>query len=148
MNAYGEDNIDASNNYWGSINAQHIDTVIYDFFDNANLSVASFTPFLTSAAIVDTSCNSIPSGFDFPQAAGPEGVIFPNPAMSYCKIQLTKMIVDGSLEVFDILGNKVLYEHMRFQSTFDINLQKFIAGLYIVKITDGQRSLNLKLVVR
>ena len=148
MNAYGEDNIDASNNYWGSSNAQHIDTVIYDFFDNANLSVASFTPFLTSAAIVDTSCNSIPSGFDFPQAAGPEGVIFPNPAMSYCKIQLTKMIVDGSLEVFDILGNKVLYEHMRFQSTFDINLQKFIAGLYIVKITDGQRSLNLKLVVR
>lgn len=53
-------NINASNNYWGTSSSAHIDSVIYDYFDNANLSVALYPPVLTSPASVDTnaSCTS------------------------------------------------------------------------------------------
>jgi len=54
-------NINLSNNYWGTTNTAHIDSVIKDYFDDANLSVALYPPVLSSPAFVDTnaSCTSV-----------------------------------------------------------------------------------------
>ncbi len=53
-------NINVSDNYWGTTNTTHIDSVIKDYFDDSNLSVALYPPVLTSPAFVDTnaSCTS------------------------------------------------------------------------------------------
>jgi len=54
-------NINLSDNYWGTTNTAHIDSVIKDYFDDANLSVALYPPVLAAPAFVDTnaSCTSV-----------------------------------------------------------------------------------------
>ncbi|GEM_PF-1109435 len=54
-------NFNISNNYWGTTDTAHIDSVIKDYFDDANLSVALYLPVLTAPAFVDTnaSCTSV-----------------------------------------------------------------------------------------
>jgi len=52
-------NINVTNNYWGTTSTTHIDSVIKDYFDDANLSVALYPPVLSSPAFVDTSASCI-----------------------------------------------------------------------------------------
>lgn len=51
-------NFNLANNYWGTTNTAHIDSVIKDYFDDANLSVVFYLPILTSPAFIDTSSTS------------------------------------------------------------------------------------------
>jgi hypothetical protein len=39
--------LDASSNYWGTTNQQTINQTIFDFYDDFNLGIVTFTPFLT-----------------------------------------------------------------------------------------------------
>ena len=48
-------NITVSNNYWGTTDTAYIDSVINDFFDDANLSVALYPPVLSAPAFIDTN---------------------------------------------------------------------------------------------
>ncbi len=45
--------VDATNNYWGTTSETEIKQAIYDYFDDGNLSVVDFEPFLTTP---DPSC--------------------------------------------------------------------------------------------
>src|SRR5258706_197017 len=47
----------ADSNYWNSTSTQHIDSMIYDFFDNANYSVVYYSPILSSPVLLDTACS-------------------------------------------------------------------------------------------
>jgi hypothetical protein len=42
-----DDNVDATNNWWGTTETQAINQTIHDFKNNFNLGVVTFTPFLT-----------------------------------------------------------------------------------------------------
>ena len=41
-------NVDATNNWWGTTNQQVINQTFYDFFNNYNLGIVNFIPFLTA----------------------------------------------------------------------------------------------------
>jgi hypothetical protein len=43
---YGSPDLYPDSNYWGSTSTQHIDSVIYDYFDFANLAVVYYQPIL------------------------------------------------------------------------------------------------------
>lgn len=44
----GETSLDVTNNWWGTTDSTAIGTQIYDFLDDANKGVVTFTPFLTA----------------------------------------------------------------------------------------------------
>jgi hypothetical protein len=53
---YGSPNILADSNYWGSTSTQHVDSVIFDYFDFAAQSVVYYSPILSDLNTVDTVC--------------------------------------------------------------------------------------------
>ncbi len=53
---YGSPNIKADSNYWGSTNTQHIDSIIYDYFDYAGQSVVYYMPISMELNSIDTVC--------------------------------------------------------------------------------------------
>ncbi|MEK7778403.1 MAG: right-handed parallel beta-helix repeat-containing protein, partial [Chloroflexota bacterium] len=47
-NTSGGPNLNAKDNWWGTVNQEEIRTRIYDFFDNATLGVVEYSPFLNT----------------------------------------------------------------------------------------------------
>lgn len=71
--------------------------------------------------------------------------IYPNP-VSNGKIYITtKENLTKEIEIYDVLGKKIL-----FASLFgkELNISKLTAGIYILKIKEGNHSATRKLVVR
>jgi len=55
---YGSPNLYVDNNYWGTTDTTTIESRIYDFFQDGNLSVVYFLPVLDSAVAIDTTCTA------------------------------------------------------------------------------------------
>src|SRR6185436_11624030 len=145
---YGSQNVFADSNYWGSTNTQHIDSVIYDYFDFANQSVVYYMPILPSPSAVDTTCAVIIptsiNNIELPSAL----VLFPNPAATHLTITFNKNINNGVLEMYNILGAKVLKENIYHVSKKEINLKTISNGIYLVKLFDGERYYCRKIIVK
>ena len=147
---YGNPNIYADSNYWGGTSVQHIDSVIYDFFDFANQSVVYYLPILNSPIVVDTSCvpsittiinNIKPTLFDL--------TLFPNPTSSYFTITCSNIINKGFIEINNIMGATVYSEKIKttaanFSKQINLNAP---AGIYFVQVSDGERQYTGKVVV-
>ncbi|MBF8149347.1 endonuclease [Winogradskyella sp. F6397] len=69
--------------------------------------------------------------------------LFPNPVKNNLTVDL-KSNVDTNIEIFDILGKRVLKNTISKTST--LNLQALNKGIYIVKITQGNSKITRKLV--
>lgn len=54
-------NVNAADNYWGTVNTQAINQTIYDFKDDFNLGTVTFAPFLTAPAQAPTYINATAS---------------------------------------------------------------------------------------
>src|SRR6185436_3974027 len=125
---YGSQNVFADSNYWGSTNTQHIDSVIYDYFDFANQSVVYYMPILPSPSAVDTTCAVIIptsiNNIELPSAL----VLFPNPAATHLTITFNKNIYHVSKK--------------------EINLKTISNGIYLVKLFDGERYYCRKIIVK
>ncbi len=70
--------------------------------------------------------------------------IYPNPVNSG-KIYITsKSSLDKKVEIFDVLGKKVLETTT---SNKEVNISNLTAGIYIIKIKEGDNSATRKLIV-
>ena len=81
--------------------------------------------------------------------SGSDGIaqlsIYPNP-VSNGKIYITtKENLSKSIEIYDVLGKKILSESLFGK---ELNISKLTAGIYILKIKEGNSSATRKLVVR
>jgi uncharacterized repeat protein (TIGR03803 family) len=72
--------------------------------------------------------------------------VFPNPATTDFTIQLNSEFKNSQLEIFNNLGEKILEQVINQQST-KINL-KSPAGIYFVKVSDGEKIYTQKLVIQ
>lgn len=70
--------------------------------------------------------------------------VYPNPANDFVNIQSLKPDVIAQVSVFDVSGKKIIDTSM-FGQTF-IDTKKLNAGIYIIKIEDGE-SINIKKVL-
>jgi hypothetical protein len=144
---YGNPNIHIENNYWGSISSQHIDSVIYDYFDLANQSVCFYLPILTTSAPVDTSCTSTQSTEITPECNSTIVILFPNPTTSHFTIRFPCIIENGKVDIYDILG-QIVYQDLIVQTDEKvINLPNVASGIYLVTINDGKKYFSQKLIV-
>jgi predicted outer membrane repeat protein len=135
-NGSGELNVSAVENYWGTGGTQHVDSAIYDFFDDANHSYVNYLPVLSEVIYVDTTCVPPPVGLSIPRKSATLLSFRPNPCSDYTEITLDRRLADGELEMFNSFGKKVLtLEHI---GSDHIILKKgnLAAGLYIVRIID------------
>ena len=69
--------------------------------------------------------------------------IHPNPVKSLLSINL-KTDNNASIEIYDVLGKKVLSEMI--QTTKSINVQSLKTGVYIIKISQGNSSISKRLI--
>ena len=70
--------------------------------------------------------------------------IYPNPVNDILNIDLPNE-VESTIEIYDILGKRVLKQIINSSSA--INVQRLKAGIYILKITQGEANLSKRLII-
>jgi hypothetical protein len=145
---YGSPNIHAENNYWGSINTQHIDSIIYDYFDFANQSIVYYSPILTIKVALDTVCaNSIPTFVSGIEELTEDFLIYPNPAQNSFTVSLNGLqMQNADLKIFDLAGRCVYKKEIQ-NTKYEILNTNFSPGIYFVKVSDGEREEVQKLII-
>lgn len=144
---YGSPNIYADSNYWGSTNTQYLDSIIYDYFDDANQSVVYYNPVLSSPLQIDTSCSFLQTGINNIEQTHFTSSIYPNPANKYFTIAFDNTINKGFVEVYNILGERILRENIYHAYKKEINVQGISNGIYLVKLDDGEKHYCKKIIV-
>jgi hypothetical protein len=78
--------------------------------------------------------------------------LFPNPASDYVNLTMNGQLSGSKIQVniFDTLGKRVINRSYDNASSFEqrINTSSLDAGIYIVKVTDGEASTTKKLIIR
>jgi hypothetical protein len=144
---FGGPNIDADSNYWGTTSSVYIDSKIYDYFDYPNYSVVYYPPPLASPAPIDSNCLMLTSISSHKTDEEMSFIIYPNPAHNTFTISFNGLssMVDGQLQIFDVMGREVYAEKIHSQvSTFNFQLSP---GIYFVKVRIGEKVFTEKMVV-
>ena len=140
---YGGPNIQADSNYWGTANTQHVDSAIYDYFDNSNSSVVFYSPILTSSVEVDTTCPSITTNIKSISKTENHFLLYPNPTHDKFVVESSEII--DRVTIYDITG-RVVHEQTIINHKSEI-INSFSPGVYLIKVMSGERVMTEKLVV-
>ncbi|WP_379812106.1 T9SS type A sorting domain-containing protein [Flavobacterium chuncheonense] len=70
--------------------------------------------------------------------------IYPNPTSSGKIYVTTKSSLDKKIEIFDVLGKKVLET---ITSSKEINISALTPGVYFIKVKEGEASATRKLII-
>lgn len=148
---YGSPNLYADSNYWGSTSTQHIDSVIYDYFDFANQSVVYYLPILISPATIDTTClNIITGGIEFPNAAEKDAIsgVYPNPFAINATVSFGKEVHNATFSLYNLLGEKVKTFSEINGKNIRVDRENLQSGIYIFEVIEkGNRIGRGKAVV-
>lgn len=74
-------------------------------------------------------------------------LIFPNPSSGNFIISFERTIMKGSVEILNILGEKVFAENIFNESKKGINLKNILTGIYFVKVFDGEEYYCKKVII-
>jgi hypothetical protein len=70
--------------------------------------------------------------------------IYPNPTNSGRIYISTKLALDKKVEIFNVLGKKVLEAII---TSKEVNVSNLTAGVYIIKIKEGEATATRKLII-
>jgi hypothetical protein len=70
--------------------------------------------------------------------------IYPNPTSSGKIFIGTKLSLDKKVEIFNVLGKKVLET---YSTSKEVNVSQLTAGVYIIKIKEGEATATRKLII-
>jgi len=73
--------------------------------------------------------------------------IAPNPSTANFIISFERKITKGKVEIVNILGENTFAENIFYESKKEIKLKNISAGIYFVKVFDGEKSYCKKLIV-
>jgi hypothetical protein len=138
-NGFSGPPIDADSNYWGSTSTQHVDSIIYDFFDDSNRSIVNYSPILTAPAVIDTTCTP-----DFPTAIASDVIIkqednstlFPNPFTTTATIKFSHALRSATFRLYNLYGQLVQEKNNINGESFCINRETLCSGVYVYEVTD------------
>jgi hypothetical protein len=119
---YGGPNITADSIYWGSTSIQHIDSVIYDYFDYANQSVVFYQPILNFATEYDTTCKVLSIGLNELHQSKFSSQAFPNPFSKSTTIQFTHELRNATFSLYNLYGQSIKVEN--YDSIYEINFSR------------------------
>jgi hypothetical protein len=119
-------NLHIPNNYWCSIDSSTITNGIYDGYDNINLGLVYFTPFLTEPCSLITAVPYNANIFS-------PFIIFPNPASNYLTVKLTTNFTTSEIKIFNILGESEYNSLTKNQMT-DIDISALTNGIHFIQV--------------
>jgi hypothetical protein len=134
---YGLPNIVADSIYWGSQSTQHVDSVIFDFFDFANQSVVFYQPILLFPTEVDTVCHILSIDIDQIETKSLFSFVFPNPFTENTTIRFEKRLNNAAIMMFNIFGQLVkMKEHLSGNEIL-FSRDNLPEGVYFYSVFDG-----------
>ncbi|HYV93532.1 MAG TPA: T9SS type A sorting domain-containing protein [Chitinophagales bacterium] len=148
---YGAPDIYADGNYWGTTNTQHIDSVIYDYFDFANQSVVYYLPVLSEAVVIDSTCSPIQTGINNLDILSINSgiVLYPNPVSEDLNLQLQdKNDKISELSVTNTLGQKVAEQKVKGNDAgkITVTLKSLPPGVYFLRVETEKKILTGKII--
>jgi hypothetical protein len=136
---YGQQNIYADSNYWGSISTSYIDSNIYDFFDYGNLSVVYYSPILTSPVTIDTVCHLVEISVPETETSNSPSTLFPNPFTTTSTLSLATSIRNATLTIYNLYGQIMQRQDGISGKEITIDRKNLEAGIYVYEATQGGR---------
>ena len=145
-------NFNADDNYWCTNDSAQIAAAIYDGYDNVNFGLVTFLPTdstcYQSTGILENT--NTPIGFS----------IFPNPTTGIIQLTLavrqagisTKHNAPLKCEIMNMMGERVFTSPLiplqrRGEAAAQLDVSFLAKGIYLVRVGDGERWENKKLVV-
>jgi hypothetical protein len=100
-----------------------------------------------SGGTVTTLCTTVGLQSEIPN---PKSEIFisHNPTVNNFTLTFPNTINKGTIEIYDGMGKKIFNENISDVSQKEIHLKNIEAGIYFVKVRDGEKEFSEKLVVR
>lgn len=127
-----------TNNYWCTSDSAILESHIYDGYDNISDGIVSFFP-------IDTLQCYLHIDVPFIENENSTVTLYPNPTANNFTVSINAELKNACLEIYNVLGEKVYIERLSTkQKTLNTN---FHAGIYLVKVSDGQKNIVRKLVV-
>ncbi|HRG18636.1 MAG TPA: T9SS type A sorting domain-containing protein [Flavobacterium lutivivi] len=75
--------------------------------------------------------------------------IYPNPSDNgIFNLLFDKEIKEGTIEVYNLLGQKVKQETIQNATVYQLNLGEIITGNYIIKLNDGSQQMTKRIVIK
>ncbi|HLG33298.1 MAG TPA: T9SS type A sorting domain-containing protein [Bacteroidia bacterium] len=145
--AFSGPSMNADSNYWNSSSTQHIDSMIYDFFDNSNYSVVYYNPILSSPVVIDTACPVIITGIN--SIVYKETVsLFPNPFTTHATIKFPGTLHLATFRLYNLYGQLVQEKNNINGESFQLNRETLGSGVYVYEVTEkGKKICGGKAVV-
>ncbi len=97
-------------------------------------------------AIVCRFNNQIPLAIENLISEG-DNFIYPNPSPGSFIIAFSHFINKGEIEIYNVLGEKIFATTIKDELKKEIYLKNISAGIYFVKVFDGEKSYCKKLIV-
>jgi type IX secretion system substrate protein len=143
-------NIAVPGNCWCDTNSVTISQKIYDGYDNINLGLINFTPYLAcdTSSIPDAICPNISTGI---ATQAPENIssrIYPNPMCAYSVLKINEPVRNAEIIITNLTGQSVLNLVNQNGSEFTLYKQNMPGGLYFLSVSEqGKTICNLKLII-
>ena len=147
-------NFNATDNYWCTNDSTQIAAAIYDGYYNINYCLVTFLP-------TDSVCSPGTTGINEMTSAATGFQISPNPTTGLIQLTLpnfSKVSNFGKvyLEIMNVMGERVYESQLQAppqpspkgrEFSAQIDVSGLAKGIYIVRVGDGVRWENRKLVV-
>lgn len=108
--------------------------VVFEAFSGSGTGTSTFSV----QALVTASAGNLNAGVVS---------IYPNPATEVIKVELREMPVNASAAIYDLSGRMVKQQQLSSSLLHEISLDYLVAGTYILRLTDNNRSASYKILV-
>jgi len=139
LNAYGT----ATSYTWSSANAEGMigstQTLSLTPTVTDNYSVAVSDGTCTAVGVIDVTVNTCTGIYGIENESGFS--IYPNPTNGLVFINTTSLLINTSIEIYDISG-RVILSHFMEELNDQINLSDLSNGIYFIKIKQDGNNYN------
>lgn len=88
-----------------------------------------------------------PGTLDIEEFIDSTGVVYPNPTTGVCNLQLTNPIANGTVQVYDVMGRKVMsLDCAREDNNVIIDLTGYPSGVYLCEIQTEEGTIRKKII--
>ena len=135
---FGSPNLYPDSNYWGSTSAQHIDSVIYDYFDQSAFSIVYYSSPLSSPLLIDQHCSGTTADLgDIFFNDDPDQAVFPNPVSENATIRFGRMIDNGTVNIYNMFGQCVRANPLHAVKEINFERRNLSPGMYFYSVTEN-----------
>ncbi|MGI8892902.1 MAG: T9SS type A sorting domain-containing protein [Bacteroidia bacterium] len=75
-------------------------------------------------------------------------IISPNPSAGNFILSFEEKVIKGTVKILNILGENLFAENIFNESKKEINLQNISAGIYLVKVDNGEKQYTEKVIIK